>query len=115
MSRLWIMVAGPYRSGAMDAAARAANLSALNAAALAVFRRGHVPVIGVNLALPIVEAAGPDSFDEIMMPLSLALAERCDAVLRIGGPSGGADEEVQRFRERGLPVYHALDEIPAAG
>ena len=115
VSRLWIMVAGPYRSGAADAAARAANLRILNEAALAVFRRGHLPVIGVNLALPIIEAAGPESFDEIMMPVSMAVAERCDAVLRIGGPSGGADEEVERFRERGLPVFHGLDEIPAAG
>ena len=109
------MVAGPYRAGAVDAAARAVNLHALNAAALAVFRRGHLPVIGVNLALPIIDAAGPESFDEIMMPVSLAVAERCDAVLRIGGPSGGGDEEVKRFRERGLPVFHALDEIPEAG
>ncbi len=115
VSRLWIMVAGPYRSGAADAAARAANLRALNAAALAVFRRGHLPVIGVNLALPIIEAAGPESFDEIMMPVSLAAAERCDAVLRIGGPSGGADQEVERFRARGLPVFHAPGEIPEAG
>ncbi len=115
VSRLWIMVAGPYRSGAMDEAARAVNLRALNAAALVVLRRGHLPVIGVNLGLPIIEAAGPESFDEIMMPVSLAVAERCDAVLRIGGPSGGADAEVERFRERGLPVFHALDEIPEAG
>jgi hypothetical protein len=109
------MVAGPYSSGAADAAARAANLRALNEAALAVFRRGHLPVIGVNLALPMIEAAGPESFDEIMMPVSLAAAERCDAVLRIGGKSGGADQEVARFRERGLPVFHAPGEIPAAG
>ena len=115
MSRMWIMVAGPYRSGAVDEAARAANLRALNVVALAVLRRGHLPVIGVNLALPIIEAAGAESFDEIMMPLSLAAAERCDAVLRIGGPSAGADEEVERFRERGLPVFRALSEIPEAG
>jgi hypothetical protein len=108
------MVAGPYSSGAVDAAARAANLRALNEAALAVFRCGHVPVIGVNLALPIIDAAGADSFDEIMTPLSLSLAERCDAVLRIGGASAGADEEVARFRARGLPVFHALDDIPDA-
>jgi hypothetical protein len=95
------MVAGPYRSDAVDAAGRAANLRALNAAALAVFRRGHVPVVGVNLALPIIEAAGAGSFDEIMMPLSLAAAERCDAVLRICGRSGGADAEVARFQARG--------------
>ena len=115
VSRLWIMVAGPYGSGSADAEARAANLRILNEAALAVFRRGHLPVIGVNLALPIIEAAGAARFDEIMMPVSLAVAERCDAVLRIGGPSGGADQEVERFRERGLPVFHAPGEIPEAG
>jgi len=109
------MVAGPYRSGAMDETERAANLLALNEAALAVLRRGHLPVIGANLALPIIDAAGPESFDEIMMPVSLAAAERCDAILRIGGPSRGADDEVERFRERGLPVFHALGEIPVAG
>jgi hypothetical protein len=30
------------------------------------------------------------------LPLSLALAERCDAILPVGGPSSGADEEVAR-------------------
>ena len=55
---MWIMVAGPYRSGAATAEARARNLTALNQAALALFRAGHVPVIGVNLALPLIQAAG---------------------------------------------------------
>ena len=111
---MWIMVAGPYSAGAADATARAANLRALNAAALAVWRKGHVPIIGVNLALPIIEAAGPDHYDAIMMPVSLALAERCDACLRVGGASTGADQEVARFRATGRPVYFALGEVPAA-
>lgn len=112
---LWIMVAGPYRGRAKTAAQRKRNMTAMNKAALALFRMGHVPVIGVNLALPVIEAAGgADFYDEIMMPLSLAAAERCDAVLRIGGPSKGADDEVERFRVRGLPVYRALDEVPTA-
>lgn len=115
MKPLWIMVAGPYRSGAADDEARAANLRALNEAALAVFGRGHVPVIGVNVALPVIEAAGRGAYDRIMMPLSLALAERCDAVRRIGGVSVGADREVERFRDRGLPVYARADAIPEAG
>ena len=114
MSRLWIMVAGPYSTGAADSEARAANLRALNEAAVAVFERGHLPVIGVNLALPVVEAAGPGSYEQIMMPVSLALAERCDAVLRIGGPSDGADQEVARFVARGLQVYRSLDALPPA-
>jgi hypothetical protein len=109
---MWIMVAGPYRSGGGDAAVRAARLAAMNRAALALFRLGHVPVIGVNMALPVIAAAEGDAFEEVMMPLSLALAERCDAVLRIGGPSGGADAEVQRFIAAGKPVFHTIEDVP---
>jgi len=49
-----------------------------------------------------------------MMPLSLAAADRCDAVLRIGGPSTGADQEVERIRARGGAVYRSIDELPVA-
>ena len=48
------------------------------------------------------------------MPLSLALTARCDAVLLVGGAAPGADHEGARFRERGLPVYFALADVPAA-
>ncbi len=106
-----IMIAGPYTAGAATPAQRAANLRAMNEVALAVFRRGHVPLIGVNLALPIIDA-GLCTFDEVMMPLSLAAAEHCDAVLRIGGPSTGADQEVERVRARGGRVFTAIDEVP---
>src|ERR1041385_2224053 len=109
---MWIMISGPYRSGAADAFAQAANLKKLNAAALEVFRKGHIPIIGVNLALPIINVAGAQAYDEIMMPVSLAAAVRCDACLRIGGPSKGADEEVELFRSSGRPVYFSVGEIP---
>jgi hypothetical protein len=109
---LWVMVSGPYTSGAKTKADRARNLAALNRAAYEVFRRGHVPIVGVNLALPIIEAAGTDTFDEVMMPISLAVADRCDAVLRIEGASTGADEEVERIQSRGGKVYYAVEELP---
>ena len=112
---MWIMVSGPYRSGpagAADAEQRARNLAALNAAALALFRAGHVPIVAVNVALPLIEAAGAAAFDEIMMPLSLALVDRCDACLRVGGSSTGADQEAQRFRATGRPVYGSVAEVP---
>jgi len=83
------MIAGPHGSGAGSESERAANLRALNRAALEVFRKGHIPTIGVNLALPIIGAAPSDLHDEIMTPISLALAERCGAVPRIGGASPG--------------------------
>jgi hypothetical protein len=111
---LWILVAGPYTSSAAGERERARNLAAMNQIALQVFRLGHFPLIGVNLALPIIAAAGRDRFDEIMMPLSLALAERCDACLRIGGPSAGADAEAERMRAAGKPVFFAVSELPPA-
>ena len=105
---MWVMVAGPYGSGAASDAERAQNLENLNRAALELFRRGHVPIIGVNNALPLTHSTD----ENVMMPLSLKLVERCDACLRIGGPSKGADMEVDAFRKAGKPVYYALKDIP---
>jgi len=108
---MFIMIAGPYTSGSSDKEQWKKNHEELNKMAHQVFLMGHIPVIGVNAALPIIEAVGEDSFDDLMMPISLALAERCDAVLRIGGPSKGADQEVEVFLKKGLPVFYQLDEI----
>ena len=116
MSPLWIMVSGPYATGALTTGDRAENLKRLNAAALEIFRRGHVPVVGVNLALPMIWSVPAeeaiDAYDRIMMPLSLALVSRCDACLRIGGPSKGADDEVAAFQAMGKPVYGSMDDVP---
>ena len=111
---MWIMVGGRYGTGAKSAADRAANLQLMNQAALAVLRKGHVPVIGVNMALPVIAAAGGGEAAEaeIMMPLSLALAERCDAFLRIGGASVGADQEMARFTAAGKKVFKSIEDIP---
>lgn len=46
-----------------------------------------------------------------MMPLFLALAERCDAVLRIGGASAGADQEMARFVAAGKRAFRLVEEI----
>jgi hypothetical protein len=48
----------------------------------------------VNLALPIIRAIAEDQDDEIMMPLFLAVAERCDAVLRV--PVENRDVQIKR-------------------
>jgi hypothetical protein len=109
---MWIMICGPYRSGSTDPEVWAGNLRVINAAAYEVFRKGHVPIIGVNLALPIIESAGQETYAQIMLPLSLSLIDRCDAVLRIGGASRGADQEVDKFIARGRPVYLNLEDVP---
>jgi hypothetical protein len=110
---MWIMVAGPYRSGSSDPAIWVQNLRRLNDAAYQVFQKGHIPIIGVNLALPIIDSAGQEMYEPIMVPVSLGLTERCDAVLRIAGASRGADDEVKRFEDRGLRVFRSVDEIPS--
>lgn len=109
---LWIMIAGPYTSGASTEDDRASNLRELNRMGYEIFQRGHIPVIGVNLALPLIEVAGQDQFDELMMPISLAAADRCDAAIRIGGHSVGADQEIERIRSRGGHIFDSLDDIP---
>jgi hypothetical protein len=115
-----ILVAGPYRSGTGDDPARlAANVRAMNETALALFHAGHLPVTGEALALPLIETAGSAGpgdplFEEIFHPLAERLLARCDAVLRIGGPSGGADRMVAQARAKGKDVYARTGDIPAA-
>jgi hypothetical protein len=50
---------------------------------------------------------------EIFHPIAERLLERCDACLRIGGPSEGADRMVATARRLGRDVYFGLDEVPA--
>jgi hypothetical protein len=115
---LMILVAGPYRSGTGDDPARmAANVRAMEAYALPLFRAGHVPVVGEWLALPLVALAGSkrigdEPFEEVFHPIAERLLEHCDAVLRVGGSSQGADLMVRVAEERGLGVFHRLSEVP---
>jgi hypothetical protein len=117
-SGLMILVAGPYRSGTGDDPEKmAANVQAMEAYALPLFRAGHIPLVGEWLALPLVALAGSRrvgdaAFEEIFHPIAERLLERCDAVLRVGGPSQGADLMVKVARDRGLGVFYRLAEVP---
>ncbi len=113
-----ILIAGPYLSGTDgDPKKIAANRARLEAQALPIYERGHLPMVGEWLALPIIHAAGgrepgDDVFQAYQYPVAHRLIERCDAVLRLPGDSRGADMDVARARERGLPVYQVITEIP---
>ena len=113
-----ILVAGPYRSGTNDDPALIeANVAAMTAASLALFRLGHLPVMGEWFALPLIEAAGSATigdaaFDEIFHPVAERVLARCDGVLRIGGASAGADRMVEVAERLGKVVYRGLDEVP---
>jgi hypothetical protein len=55
---------------------------------------------------------GDAAFNEIFHPIAMRLLQKCDAVLRVGGPSAGADEMVRIGRELGLKIYSRIEGIP---
>lgn len=112
---LLILIAGPYRSGTGgDPDLIARNLERLEEAATPIHHRGHVPMIGEWVALPILR--GMDEIDaadgDVMYETAHRLLQHCDAVLRLPGDSAGADKDVEIALEQGLPVYRSIDEIP---
>jgi hypothetical protein len=115
--QLMILVAGPYRSGTNDDPNLiAANVKAMEDAALKIYRIGHLPVMGEWFALPLIHAAGSrkigdEIFNEMFHPIAVKLIDRCDAVLRIGGASTGADEMVRTGKLKGKIIYHSIEEV----
>jgi hypothetical protein len=116
-SPLMILVAGPYRSGTDGDPTRiGANVEAMTAVSLELYRRGHLPVMGEWFALPLIEEAAragdADALDELFHPIAERVLARCDACLRIGGPSEGADRMVATARRLGKRVFLDIGEVP---
>lgn len=104
-----IAVAGPYSAETEEQ--RAANLQAMNIAAAEVYKKGHIPVIGVNASLYVADELKDRDRKKVISDISFAIVERCDAIL-ITGSSPGADFERELISDQGLPVYYSLEEIP---
>ena len=115
---MMILIAGPYRSGTEDDPQKIdANVRLMESYALPIFRLGHIPVLGEWIALPLVYLAGSqqigdEAFNEIFHPIAERLLEKCDAILRVGGASQGADRMVEVGHKNGLQIYTNLEEIP---
>jgi len=118
MKSLMILVAGPYRSGTNDNPALiAVNIQAMTDTALDIYNKGHLPVLGEWFALPLIEVAGSKEigdtiFNQIFHPVAIQLIKHCDGVLRIGGPSAGADEMVNTGLTYGKTIFRNLEDIP---
>jgi hypothetical protein len=104
-----IAIAGPYSAPTEEG--RQANLNRLNEAAARVLEMGHIPLIGVNAALPVVEKANVTDKYKAIMDISMAVIDKCDALLLIA-ESPGANRERDLILAKGLPVYYSLKEIP---
>lgn len=115
-----ILIAGPYRSGTgNDPVLIKRNMDQLEAMALPIFRKGHIPMIGEWVANPLIHLAGSkeigdDIFQEIQYPAAHRLLTKCDAILRIPGDSTGADKDVEIAKSLGLKVFYTINEIPDA-
>jgi len=113
-----ILIAGPYRSGTGDDPVKMTeNLKRLEAPSHALFKAGHVPMIGEWVALPVWNAAGGKAvgdalYEEIFHPVAHRLLALCEGVLRLPGDSKGADNDVRIARERGIPVWYRLEDVP---
>ncbi len=115
---LMILIAGPYRSGTNDDPQLiTANVKAMTDAALEIYNIGHLPVLGEWFALPLIETAGSkkigdDIFNKIFHPVALQLIDHCDAILRIGGLSTGADEMVNTGKAKNKIIFYNIGQIP---
>ena len=73
--------------------------------------------MGEWFALPLLKHAGSKKigdavFDEIFHPIARELIGKCDAVLRIGGPSSGADDMVETGQKLDKTIFRDMSEIP---
>lgn len=115
-----ILIAGPYRSSTNDdQKLMKQNLDNLESVALPLFRKGHIPIIGEWVALPLIHLAGSSkpgdkACEEVQYPVAHRLLEKCDAVLRVNGVSKGADDDVRIAEEQGLKIYYRLEDVPNA-
>jgi hypothetical protein len=119
--QLMILVAGPLRGGTGDDPDLIQrNIDEMTRVALDLYQRGHLPVVGEWLSLPLIAAAGSERvgdeiYDLIQHPLAEAILRRCDGCLRIGGVSRGADQMVDAAHELGKLVWLSPDDVPTPG
>lgn len=89
---------------------RQANLDAMNAAAARLLELGHIPLIGMNAALPVLELADVSDRYKAVMDISLAFIAGCDALM-LFGERPGASKERDLVLSQGKPVYRRIEDI----
>ena len=77
-----------------------------------MLRRGYRDDAAGSFGVVEPSQIGDAVFDEIFHPIARELIGKCDAVLRIGGPSTGADDMVATGQKLGKKIYRSLEEIP---
>ena len=97
-----MIIGGTY--SASTAEQRKKNLDAMNIAAARLLEKGHIPLIGVNAALPVVEMSNTADRYKAIMDISLAVIDKCEGLLLLA-ESPGANKERDLILSKGLPVF----------
>lgn len=107
-----VYVAGPYRAETREGVEL--HIQTARAVGLQVARKGWCPVIPHTM-LAHLDAAAPSIADQFWLDATLELMRRCDAVLLLPGwtQSSGTRAEVAEAQRLGLPVFDAVDFLPA--
>jgi hypothetical protein len=104
-----IGVAGPY--SADTAEQRQQNLDRMNEVAARLLSKGHIPLIGINAALPVLAKAATANRYKAIMDISMAVTDACEGLLMLA-ESLGANRERDLMLSKGLPVFYSIDEVP---
>lgn len=96
-----VYIAGPYTNGDVIVNVRAA-LEVADRVAVA----GHYPFI--PHLYHFWHFLYPHGYS-FWTGLDMAWLEECEAVIRLGGESDGADKEVDRAEDLGIPVYTEIE------
>lgn len=98
-----VYVSGPYTKGDT-----CVNTHRAVAAGNQLLDCGHAPFVP-HLS-HFWHTMTPRSYEDWMF-IDLAFLATCDAVIRLSGESSGADREVARAHELGIPVYNSVVEF----
>ena len=99
----YVYVAGPYTHP--DPVENTHNVIQV---ANQLIEAGFVPFVPhINLVWHLVTPKPPEYWYE----WDLEWLERCDCLLRLPGESSGADKEVERAKELGIPVFDTVARV----
>ena len=102
-----VFISSPYTLGNIQA-----NLNIQIDAANELIDAGFNP-LPLNLYCHPIESKYPRINYVDWIHLTLELVEKCDCVLRIGGKSRGADDEVEKGKELGKPIFYSVTDLIA--